>query len=142
MKGKTTSIIVVSIIGVIVLIIFKNRIEKLIKNIKDAQAKRAEAKLLDQLGMTLSHSKDWYNGLATELYQAVSWSYLNPNCDESSTQKALTKIENDRDYVELAIAFGVRDTYNMETYVQSCLNPTEKNWVNQIWSNKGITRRI
>jgi len=144
MKNKVNpiGIFIVLIISVVIALIFKKRIERLIKNLKDNRAKKKEQQLLEQLGIPLSNSPSFFNALATELYQAVSWSWYNPDCDETGTQKALMQLKTDRDYNELSLAFGVRDTYNMETYIQSCLNGSEKNLVNQKWSSLGMTKRI
>jgi hypothetical protein len=144
MKGlsRVVTLAVVILLAGLVAVLFKKRIERLMRNIKDAKAKRKEQQLLDDLGIELTHSPEYYNSLANELHQAVYHSWYDWNCDETATQRVLMKLNTDRDYNELAIKFGVRDTYNMETYIQACLNQTEKNLVNQTWSGRGMTKRI
>ena len=128
---KYLGLVVVVIIATVLAFVFKKKIEDMIRNIKQIQAKKKENQLLVDLGIPLTYSLDSYNSIANQLYQAVKWNWYSPDCDETGVQKALVKLYTDRDYIELALAFGIRDTYSMETYVQSCLNASEKNWVNQ-----------
>ena len=134
--------LVALLISVVVLLLMKKRISSLIQAMKNRRAHKKEQKLLDELGVIPSFSAVVYQNLANELKQVVTWSWYAPNCDETATQRALKKLVNDRDYIELALAFGIKDSWTMENWIQSCLNQSEKNFINQYWSSKGMITRI
>jgi hypothetical protein len=134
--------VVALLIGVVVLLLMKKRISSLLQAMKNRRSQKKEQALLNDLGLSASYSANWYQNLANELKQSVLWSVWLPNCDETGTQKALKKLNNDRDYIELALAFGITDGWSMEQWIHSCLNPSEKNFINQNWSDKGMTTKI
>jgi len=139
---RPVATIVALLIAIIVLILLQKKIKNLVTAWRNRRAQKNEQQLLSDLGISASHSGMWYQSLANELKQAVTWTMFSPNCDETATQKALVKLDNDRDYIELALAFGVVDGWSMEQWIQSCLNASEKNYVNSNWSSKGMTTKI
>lgn len=106
------------------------------------RAKKQEQKLLEQLGIEPSFSSATFMSMAAELHEALFHNWYDWNCDETTIQNVLMRLQNDLDYTELSIAFGTRDTYDMETYIQRCLNSSERKYVNNYWEERGMTKRI
>jgi hypothetical protein len=130
------------VVGGVVLYYLQGKIKKYILALKDLSAKRRENRLLEDLGLPITFSESEFRSLATQLYDSVYWTWYYPNCDETTTQKILMKLQTDRDYVALAVAFGIRDNYTMEDWVLSCLNTSERMIVNQAWQSRGMKYRI
>lgn len=142
-KGvNVVSILILIVLGLIVAFVFKKRLERLFRNIKAMRAKKQEQKLLEQLGIEPSFSSATFMSMAAELHEALFHNWYDWNCDETTIQNVLMRLQNDLDYTELSIAFGTRDTYDMETYIQRCLNSSERKYVNNYWEERGMTKRI
>ena len=135
-------VIVISIIGIIVLFVVTRKIKTFIALWKDARDNKTEQQVLELQGVTLSYSKQWYEALARRIYNAANWTWYDWNCDEITTQAALTKLKTDLDYLELISAFGTRDGYDMNGFIDSCLNDSEKEAVNNVWSGRGMKKRL
>ena len=141
-KLRIGLIIAGSIVGLIVLYVVGRKVKTLFEAWKDTQSNKSEQQILAMSGITFSHPKQWYDALARKIYLASNWTWYNWNCDEATTMSALKEIENDRDYLELVAQFGVKDGYNLNGFIDSCLNATEKDQVNSVWNSKGITKRL
>jgi hypothetical protein len=98
--------------------------------------------MLEQMGMKLSYAPSWYTTNAQKLYEYVHYSAFDWNCNESGTQGILMKLNNDLDYLELYMAFGVKDSWDLSSWVYGCLNQGEIQKINQVWLTKGITKRL
>jgi len=106
---------IAGLIGVVVLtivlfMIFKKRIQATLSSIRNKGQVKDERKMLEQMGMKLSHEPSWYTSNAQKLYDAVHYSSWDWNCDETGTQRILMDINNDLDFLELYLAFGIKDT--------------------------------
>ena len=136
------SIIGVVILAVVVAMIFQKRIKTMFNSRKELKQIKDERKFLEDLGMKLSYPKSWYTSNAQKLYEAVHYSWSDWNCDETGTQRILMDLNNDLDYMELFVAFGVKDSWDLTNWIYGCLNQEEINTVNQNWLTKGITKRL
>lgn len=138
---------IVKLLGIVVVVLvigflFKNRIQSLLSAIKNRRKIREEKKLLDDLGMVLTYPPSWYSSNAQKLYSALYTNWLDWNCNETEVIKIFNQLQNDLDFVELSLAFGVKDSYDLTQWIYSCLNASEINNVNQLLAQKGITKRL
>ncbi len=135
-------IIAGGVIGLIVLYVVARKVKTLFEAWKDTQSNKSEQQILALQGIKLTHPRQWYTALANTIYLASNWTWYSPNCDEATTMNSLQQIENDRDYLELVAEFGLKDGIGLHGYIDGCLNPSEKEQVNNIWISKGITKRL
>lgn len=134
--------IVVAVVGMIVLYVVGRKVKSLFDAWKDQQDNKSELQLLQLSGVTPSFNNSWYESQARKVYAGANWTWYDWNCDEETTISALSQLENDMDFLKLVEAFGVRDGYDMYGFVRSCLNETEIDRVHNVWSSKGITKRL
>jgi hypothetical protein len=127
---------------VVLYVIFQKRIQATISSIRNRGQAKDEKKMLEQMGMKLSYAPSWYTTNAQKLYEYVHYGTLDWNCNESGTQGILMKLNNDLDYLELYMAFGVKDSWDLSSWVYGCLNQGEIQKINQVWLTKGITKRL
>ena len=144
MKGikGIASLVAVLVLSTVVLLIFKKKIGSWVDSAKNRAKIKDERKFLEDLGMKLSYPENWYTSKVQKLYEAVRTGTLDWNCDETATQQILMSLNNDLDYLELYLAFGIKETFDLTSWVYNCLNQSEINFVNSNWKSKGITKTL
>src|SRR5690606_4840034 len=96
-----------------------------------------EQAVLIQQGQSKTYTNAQYNGYADDLYIAMD----GMGTDEDTIGTVFQKMQNDLDVIALNNAFGVRDGYDLKTWLRGDLSPSDMNkYVNNILRQKGITK--
>lgn len=86
-------------------------------------------------GETQTYTDAEYNAMASAIYTAMK----GPGTDEEAAYAVLNKLKNNVDFLKLQTAFGIRDTYDLNAWVQGDFNTSEIAQINNLLANKGIT---
>lgn len=100
-----------------------------------------EAEQWQAAGQTLTMPLLQYNALADQIETAVNGPFYDPT-DEDSIYSALSKLGNNRDFLQLVSAYGARDGYTLQSAIQGDMDPEERQKCNQILQSKGITYTV
>lgn len=96
-----------------------------------------EQAVLTSQGMKKSYTNSQYNGFADDLYIAMK----GIGTDEDMIGNVMSKMQNDLDVIALNNAYGIRDGYDLKTWLRNDLSPSDMNrYVNNILRQKGITK--
>lgn len=137
-KMKWGLILAGIIVGVIVLAVVVWKIKARLQAFKEATQNQAETAALEAQGMTLSYSKNEYEGMANKLYVAMDgW-----GTDEDAILEVFERINNDLDFLELDSAFGSKDGYSMLEWLQGDISQYYFDKINNMLNSNGVTKRL
>jgi len=144
-KNKVILIITLSIVAMIMLYVIGRKVSSLIRAARIARDNKSEHQVLAFQGMRLSYSKSWYEQQGRRLYNAMKSTWYDPTSygtDENTIYSIFGALKNDLDFLELFSAFGIKGGYDLQEWIDGDLNQGEKDKINRVLKNKGITKRI
>ena len=144
-SSRITQIIIGSIVGLIILAIVSKKISKLVKAFKIAKENKTEQQALQLAGVKKTYPDSWYQNKASTLYSSMNSTWYDPTTwgtSEEPIYQIFNECQNDLDVIALYTAFGVRDGYTLQEWLDGDLEPEEKDKINQMFSIKGITKRV
>ena len=100
-----------------------------------------EADAWEAGGQALTMPALQYIALADQIELATEGPWYDPT-NEDAIYSALMQLKNNRDYLELVKAYGMRDGYTLQSSIQGDMSPSEIAKCNQILQSSGITYRI
>jgi hypothetical protein len=144
-KGRIAWIIIGSIVGLIILAIVSKKISRLVRAFKVAKENKTEQQALQLAGVKKTYPESWYQNKASTLYSSMKSTWYDPSTwgtSEEPIYQVFNECQNDLDVIALYTAFGVRDGYTLQEWLDGDLEPEEKDKINQMFSMKGITKRV
>jgi hypothetical protein len=137
-KMKYGLILAGIIVGVIILSVVVWKIKTRFRAWKSAQENKAEQQALAAQGVTLSFPPNEYVGFANKLYNAMDgW-----GTDEDAILEVYEKLRNDLDFLELEAAFGSKDGYTLQEWLEGDLSQYYFDKINGMLQSQGVTKRI
>lgn len=97
-----------------------------------------ETAALESQGVKKSYTQSQYNAFAGQLYYAMK----GFGTDEEVIYSVFSKMQNDLDVIALTNAYGIRDGYDLQGWLRGDLSSSEMAKLNNILSNKGITKQF
>ena len=144
-KGKVTWIIIGSIVGIIILAIVSKKLSKLIRAYRVARDNKTEQQALQLSGMKKTYPDSWYENKASTLFSSMNSTWYDPTTwgtSEEPIYNIFNECQNDLDVIALYTAFGVRDGYTLQEWLDGDLGQAEKDKINSMFAVKGITKRV
>lgn len=129
--------IVVIVVLILVFILVK-RAFKIIQIKSDSYDTNSEIKGYQNAGESPSYPASKYQELATQLYNSMDgW-----GTDDPSFEDVFNQLNNNLDFLHLKNAFGVKDGYTFQEWIDGDLEADEKEAFNNLLRNKGINYSI
>lgn len=136
--AQMVAVIVAIILVIFILRSFKNYIQKLGEFTDNLGEKAA----LASKGVKASFSKSEYNTFANQLENAMA----GVGTDGPTVFKIFNKMENNLDILNLETSFGLRSSwgksYDLTEWLRGDFSTSDMNKLNQILSQKGITKQF
>lgn len=131
---KLLIIVVISVIGYYLI---KSKFKK-IETQKDIVENKAEIKVYEQQGEQPTYDNFEYNDMADDLYAALDgW-----GTDYTVVGEVINKLQNNVDFLKLVAAFGVRDGYGFQEWIDGDISTSNKQAYNDTLAAKGITKKL
>jgi len=142
---KNLYIIGAIVVGLIVLVIVVGKVKSLIRAWKEARDNKSEQQVLEAQGIKLTYPTNWYENKARELYNSMNTVWYDVTTYDTKEDRIVSifdQLENNLDFIELDDAFGVRDNYDMQQWLDGDLSQWWKDQINGRLANSGITKRV
>lgn len=133
------------IIGLVIVILVSAKIKSLVSAWKESRDNKSEQLVLQAQGMKLTYAKSWYENKSRELFTAMDSTWYDPSTwgtNEDRIVSIFGELRNDLDFMELFSAFGVRDGYDLQAWIDGDLSQWYKDQINGQLANQGITKRV
>lgn len=133
------------VVALIVVILISSKIKSLVGAWKDARDHKSAQAILQAQGVKLSHPQSWYSSRANDLFNAMDSQWYNPfswGTTDSTVNSVFSQLKNDLDFYALFEAFGIKDGYDLQAWLDGDMNQTEKDIINNSMASAGITQRI
>lgn len=127
------------IIAAIVLTwILVKRISRRVQNQQEIANAKLEQNQFIQNGETPTLQESEYGDLAIALYNSMA----GAGTWDDDFDGVFNKLENNVDFLKLKSAFGIRDGYTFQEWIDGDLSPARKAKINSSLSAKGIIYKI
>lgn len=104
------------------------------RDLENRMEKGDEAAKLEKEGIKLTHPKSKYKDLANKLYAAME----GIGTDENAVFQVFSNIGNDRDFIELSSAFGIRKDEDLTAWLASDLSSGKRAELNKYLRSRNI----
>lgn len=145
--GPGGQIVLLVLIAILIWYV-SNRLKAVNDVAKRQMEQRAEVDLYNDQGIMPSYTNNTYKQAAEFLFQSLA----GPGTDEETVYKVFRKMKNDRDVMELELAFGLRKSpwtvapwvspTDLKDWIQGDLSTEDIKLLNQQLSRQGITKRF
>lgn len=137
--------LIVVILAIILIWYMIVRFRAWLKAIQRNAETKSELSVLEGAGLQATYTTEEYEEMASRLYNGMQSDWYNPfdwGTDDSSVQGVFEELENDIDFMKLKAAFGIRDGYSFQQWIDGDLNQGEKDEINSVMASKGMKKRI
>lgn len=144
-KVSSKLTIALIIVGIVVLIVVVTKLKSLGKAWIETRDRQSEQAVLGLQGMKLSYSKSWYSDQGRKLYTAMKSTWYVPwewGTDENAIFAVFGQLKNDLDFLELYNAYGIKEGYDLQEWIEGDLSGYDIEKINRKLKNAGLTKRV